>query len=125
MHVCGRRDPNINLCVQESIQSLTETLKTGIPELDVSPLEPLFIEEIKLSDLESFNAKAKDCYVSGLSNYTIKHLAFSVVGQSINMQMAFPVIKVDCNYDVKARILVPIHEKGPITAINGIMIIFC
>jgi len=46
--ICNRKDPEINNCVLNSIEQLRSKLKTGIPELEVPPLEPLLLRHVRL-----------------------------------------------------------------------------
>lgn len=48
IHVCKANDPDIANCIIQSVNGIREHLKDGIPELDVPPLEPLLLDEIKL-----------------------------------------------------------------------------
>jgi len=46
--VCSRKDPEINKCVFNSMEQLRDKLITGIPELNVPPVEPLILKHIRL-----------------------------------------------------------------------------
>lgn len=48
MKICKRKDPEINNCVLNSIEQLRNKLTTGIPELEVPPLEPLLLKHVRL-----------------------------------------------------------------------------
>jgi len=46
--ICKRKNPEINKCVVNSIENLRSKLKTGIPELNVPPIEPLMLKHVEL-----------------------------------------------------------------------------
>ena len=119
MKVCGRRNPQLDKCVIESVISLQGKLQYGIPELSVPSLEPLLVEEMALADLNDFRAVATNCKVRGLSNFTIKYLHVDLENKKIDLEAVFPKVYLDSDYDVKAKIVVPIHQKGPINTITG------
>ncbi|XP_058803121.1 putative beta-carotene-binding protein [Phymastichus coffea] len=111
---CGRRNPRISECVKESVSYLIPTMRAGVPELDVPALEPLYVEEIALADLADFKAIAYNVKLRGLSNYVIKYLKVDLDKATIDLDILFPKVFMTSDYDVKAKILVPINEKGPI-----------
>ena len=119
IHVCGRRNPNLNKCVEESVRSLIPQLKSGIAELSVPSLEPLNVDEIPLANLPEFRAVATDVKLSELSNFDVKYLMVDLKNQKIDLEIVFPRVTLDADYDVKAKILVPINEKGPISVLTG------
>jgi len=46
--VCKRKDPELNKCVVNTIENLRNKLKTGIPELNTPPVEPLVLKHMRL-----------------------------------------------------------------------------
>ncbi|CAB0032140.1 unnamed protein product [Trichogramma brassicae] len=118
IEVCGRRNPKLDQCVVDSAMKLVPKLKGGLPELDVPPLEPLEIEELPMADLDSFKASATDVKVRGMSNFTIKNLKVKLQDHKIHIEVVFPRIQLNSDYNVKAKILVPIAEKGPIELVS-------
>lgn len=126
--ICGRRDPNLSECVKQSVTQLLPTIRDGIPNLDVPPLEPMDVDEIALADLPDFKAVATNVKLSGLSNFIVKYLKIDLDNTRIDLDIVFPKIFMKSDYDVKARILVPINEKGPIDITTGMFTdydIFC
>ncbi|KAJ8673665.1 hypothetical protein QAD02_004927 [Eretmocerus hayati] len=118
IRTCGRRNPNFDQCVIDSVDNLLPRLKHGIPELNVPGIEPMEVEEIPLSELKDFRAVAYNVKLSGVSNFKIKFLHVDLEKQQIDLEIIFPKIIMNSDYDVNAKILVPIHEKGPIQTIT-------
>lgn len=115
--ICGRRNPQINKCVEESVRQLTPKLLNGIPEIEVPPLDPLYVDEIALASLDDFHAIATNVKIRGLSKFDVKYLKIDLKNQKIDFELNFNKVYMDADYDVKAKILVPIKEKGPIKTI--------
>ncbi|XP_014237741.1 uncharacterized protein LOC106659624 [Trichogramma pretiosum] len=118
IEVCGRRNPNLDQCVVDSAIKLLPKLRVGIPELNVPPLEPLEIEELPMANLDSFKASATNVKISGLSNFTIITYNVRLQEQKIYMDVIFPRVQLNADYNVKAKILVSIAEKGPIDMVT-------
>ncbi|XP_011498701.1 PREDICTED: uncharacterized protein LOC105362873 [Ceratosolen solmsi marchali] len=114
IRVCGRQNPQLDKCIQESIMRLMPKLKEGIPNLDVPSLEPLFVDSIAIANINDFQALATNVKLGGLSSFHIKHMHVDLKDQRIDVEIIFPKISMDSDYNVKAKIIVPINEKGPI-----------
>lgn len=70
-------DPELEKCINSSIEAIRSKLVKGIPELDVPSLEPLALNEVTLSrgpDGAKIEASVKNLKVYGPSNFIIKSL---------------------------------------------------
>lgn len=116
IHVCGRRNPKLGECIINSVRALKEQIRNGIPELDVPPVEPLFIDTVEMAEMQNFKAIGRNISLNGLSNHTIHSVKveFTDDGGIVYIDLEFPEVRLDALYDVTARILVPIKGKGPI-----------
>lgn len=77
IHVCKANDPDIANCIIQSVDGIREHLKDGIPELDVPPLEPLLLDEIKLRrgpQSAQIDANITDIEVWGPTTFKILEL---------------------------------------------------
>lgn len=117
IHVCGRRNPKLGECVIESVKALNDHIRDGIPELDVPPIEPLYIPSVPLADMQDFKAIGRNITLSGLSYHILHSVEFKFTddGGMVHIECEFPNVKMHALYDVTARILVPIKGNGPIT----------
>ncbi|XP_015604907.1 protein takeout [Cephus cinctus] len=114
IHICGRKDPQLNDCIIKSVEALRGNLRNGIPELDVPPVEPMKFKKIALSDTPNFRAIAQDVKLYGLSDFTVTSLKTDLNNKRIDLNVIFKDIKLNAEYDVSARIVVPIAGTGPI-----------
>lgn len=117
--ICGRRDPELDKCVIDSIEKLKPKLRTGIKELTVPAMEPLDVERVPLAELPSFKAIANDVKISGVSGFKMIYLKVDLENEKIDFEVTIPKVVMQADYDVEARILVPIQDKGPISTISS------
>lgn len=78
---CSRADPQINVCIKNSFNHLKPFLATGLPELNVPALEPLFIDQMAMeNDAGAVRIKAlfSNIICKGASNYTVKEVRSDV-----------------------------------------------
>ncbi|XP_076644823.1 uncharacterized protein LOC143354535 [Halictus rubicundus] len=115
LHICGIRNPNLDQCIINSVNDLAGTLRNGIPELNIPPSEPFIMEKVKLADLPNFKAYGMNIKVFGLPSYHINSLHMDLEKQQVDLDLHFAEIKMNADYKVSARILVPIEGEGPIT----------
>lgn len=72
---CPRNLENINLCIINSIEMLRPNLVMGnLGDTIVPKLDPLFINEIKISNGNDLNASFKNLSVFGPSKFTLMNL---------------------------------------------------
>ncbi|XP_034186420.1 putative beta-carotene-binding protein [Osmia lignaria lignaria] len=117
IHVCGRKDPKLDECVINSVKSLRDKLRDGIPELDIPPVEPLKMSKVELIDTPSFKATATDIILRGLLTYHVNFLHVDLKKQQIDIDVYFEENKLDAHFNITAQILVPIVGKGPISLV--------
>lgn len=97
-----------------SVESLREKLRDGIPELEVPSIEPMILDKITLSDSNNFRAIAQNVKLHGLSNFQAKFLHVDLENKRLDIDLIFKKVKLNADYNVNARIVVPIGGTGPI-----------
>ncbi|KAK0182275.1 hypothetical protein PV327_000429 [Microctonus hyperodae] len=113
IHVCGRRDPKIDECIKNSIEKVRPKLISGIPEYDVPPLNPLFIEnKLTLAATQGFTASASNVTLYNMENFEIKSLHTDLENKKFITRLYFDKMKLQGDYEFSAKILVPIETKG-------------
>lgn len=116
MHICGRRTPDPDGCGAKSIKSMDPYFRTGIPHLDVPTLDPMFIEEVIVADIRDFRATARNCDLQGLANFTLSNFKVNSQNQTIGGDLIFDQLTFDSEFQVLAKIIVPIKENGMVKA---------
>lgn len=104
------------------MEGLRDKLREGMPELDVPPLEPLFLKGLPLSDTETFRAHADNVTVWGLTNFEVIKFHDDFDKMKLDIEVRFKKIELDADYDINAKILVPIKGNGPIHIVTCMLI---
>ncbi|KAL3282190.1 hypothetical protein HHI36_005384, partial [Cryptolaemus montrouzieri] len=118
--ICKSNDPDLAACITESVNALRPQLKKGIPELEVPPLEPLYLDEIKLRNGPStakLDANITNIRVWGPSNFKILDVKPNLAKKKFAFKVAIPHIRFEGDYDIDMNILL-LKYKG-VGAING------
>lgn len=115
IHVCHRNDPKINECIRNTVHDLRPYLGDGIKELNVPPLEPLYIGDLNILDggRNGFNVKTKNLNIFGAANFEIKKLIAKDEGRQIEFDMVLPRLHGEGTYDVSGQLLaLPLKGNG-------------
>lgn len=116
LHVCKRNDAKLEDCIQNSIQELKPTLRKGIPEMNVPPLEPLLIKQLVAAQGQGLKVTTEDLKVYGCSNFTIKKLVANLKENKFFFTLDLPHLILDGRYVVDGRvILIPVKGNGPLS----------
>ncbi|XP_011706853.1 PREDICTED: uncharacterized protein LOC105462029 [Wasmannia auropunctata] len=115
IHLCGRKDPNLDKCVTNSVENLRSYICRGIPELTVPALESFPVNTIVISD--TYNAKLyfKDLKIMRLCDFVINFFHIDMDKLHIDVDLSFKHIYVNGTYDFDIRLLVPFVHKGPVS----------
>ncbi|CAG9768273.1 unnamed protein product [Ceutorhynchus assimilis] len=117
--VCSRNHPELNECIIKSVESLRSKLKTGIQELDVPPIEPLLLDEIKLRsgpEQAKIDANITNAKVWGPSGFEIIDLKTNLKKNRFIFRVNVPNIYFKGEYDIDMSVLILKYKgKGPIT----------
>lgn len=115
IHVCGIKTPNLDQCIVNSVNDLAGTLRKGIPELNVPPSDPFIMDKVTLADQPNLKAYGTNINIYGLPTYHINSLHMDLEKHQLDVDLHFGEVKLVADYNVTARILVPIEGGGPIT----------
>ncbi|XP_066907545.1 circadian clock-controlled protein daywake [Halyomorpha halys] len=117
VEVCKRTDPNLQTCIQKSIENLRPRLIEGMPEMKVPPIEPLIIDEPIANEGTGLKVVTKNLKAWGGSNYTLKNLDIDPLKPKFNFHLNIPHLKVEGVFDVDGKIImIPVKGNGEITA---------
>jgi len=102
-------------------------LLTGIPELNLPPIEPLVIPELKMENGQGpvrVRAYFTNITAIGAGNYTLKKVRVNISSYRIDIHLSFPKIEIQGNYDINGNVLLfPIQSHGNFWALFGKRII--
>lgn len=112
IHVCGRRDPNLDECIANNIDNLKGKLCDGIPELGVPSANPYFLDKLAISDTPNAKIYIRDAKITGMCDFVVKYLHTDLDKLHYDIELLFNRIQVNTTYDFNIRLLVPIAYKG-------------
>ncbi|CAL1681942.1 unnamed protein product [Lasius platythorax] len=116
LKICHRNDPNLNECVKQSVNSLRPYLKTGIPELQIPPCEPLQVPQIEISQAVgpiSIRSIYTDIEVQGGTNFILKSVKVDVDKDRVRLKLYLPHLEMTARYNMNGKILLlPINGNG-------------
>lgn len=115
IHICGIKNPNLDDCIIKSVDGLSKKLASGISELNVPPTDPMVIGDMTLIDSENFKAIGSDVRLSGLLTYHINSMHLDLEKRQVDIDLNLAEAKIDGNYNISAKILIPINGRGPLT----------
>ncbi|XP_011705245.1 PREDICTED: uncharacterized protein LOC105460489, partial [Wasmannia auropunctata] len=118
IHVCGRKNPNFNKCLLDSINIAKAKVCTGMPEFDISPNEPLTVDKIVMYNTNNLKLNFEDVKVRGFCNFEVKSINTSSDRLHFEIDVVEKRIQLASKYDFDIRILVSLANKGLIHAIS-------
>ncbi|KAF2884503.1 hypothetical protein ILUMI_21677 [Ignelater luminosus] len=118
IHICKAKDPNIGPCINNSVNHLRSRLKTGIPDLDVPPMEPLMVDEIRLQRGPAgaaINCNITNLKVWGPASFVITDIRPEVSKNKFNFKLWLPHLYFQGDYELDMRILlINVRGKGAV-----------
>nr|CAD7600937.1 unnamed protein product [Timema genevievae] len=120
-----KNDENINACAKESAKKAIPYFINGDRKYHIPNLVPLIISELKINQEGNqaigFNFVAKNATVLGINTVEVDEVMIDLKSGHVEYHLLFPRIEIECDYDVKGKILLlPIsgHGSGNITITN-------
>lgn len=118
---CSRSDPQLDNCIKRSFNHLRPYLARGLPDLQVPPVEPLYIDRLVMENDAGpvrVTAVFSNITVVGPSNYTVTKIRSDVKKLRIDMGMVLPRIEITGKYEVSGQVLLfPVRSRGDFWAV--------
>ncbi|XP_075235870.1 juvenile hormone binding protein 2 [Lycorma delicatula] len=114
LHPCSRYDPNINQCLTYAANHLANNFRKGIPELGVTDIEPIVIDEIHLAlgtGPDGYRAVFRDVEAFGVSNLTVTGVRSDLNSLQFQLSFFIPRISAQANYR-SSGILIMVQATG-------------
>ncbi|XP_011705579.1 PREDICTED: uncharacterized protein LOC105460784 isoform X1 [Wasmannia auropunctata] len=112
IRVCGRKNPNYNECLSDSINIAKNKVCTGMPEFGIPPSEPLTVDKVVFYNSDNLKLNIEDVKVTGFCNFEVKSVNTSSDRLHFEIDVVHKHIQLVSKYDVDIRILVPLINKG-------------
>ncbi|XP_048513988.1 circadian clock-controlled protein daywake-like isoform X3 [Athalia rosae] len=116
---CKKNEPKFNECIFNTIEGLREKLIPGIPELEVPPLEPFELKNIRLLrgpvgarlDVNLTNIEVK-----GPSSFKVHNLKSNLKDNTFTFKLTFDELSFKGKYQMDATVLLlRLSGKGDIS----------
>lgn len=120
---CNKSDPKLDLCFQNTLNHLKPYLVKGIPDLNMSSIEPLVIPEMKIENGQGpvrIRALFNNITAIGPGNYTITKVRVNLSTHRFDIHITFPKIELQGLYDINGNVLLfPLQSHGEFWALFG------
>ncbi|XP_069682354.1 protein takeout [Periplaneta americana] len=114
IHPCHRSDPNVNRCLAEASNHLVWWFRKGIPELGITEVEPILIDEISIAlgtGPDGYRATFTDIEAYGVSNMTVVGVRTDLDTLQFQLSFYIPKIVVRARYK-SSGVLIMIKASG-------------
>lgn len=102
----------MNECMVKSMGHMLPWLRKGIPEIDMPPLEPMYIDIIILGNEAGFNGSYQNVTINGVSFYEVIDSHVDMTNRKINLDLVFPKIKTSGFASFEAKLIVLFKGEG-------------
>ncbi|XP_068629040.1 circadian clock-controlled protein daywake-like [Battus philenor] len=121
--MCHYSDPDIANCIKIMAEQARGVLAHGIPSLNIQPLEPLKIPNIRLRQHNApksgfkYDAWFSDVELRGLTNYTFNKLDVYPEELRVNTNISLPHLTMSGEYVVIGQFqMLPVESTGKMAA---------
>jgi len=116
INVCKKNEPQLSRCMMKSVEQLRPLLARGIPELDIPPIEPIFIGDLIVAESvpgQGLTITAKGVKAYGPSKFVLKSLNIVDYPKKFSFELELPQLYAEGLYDIDGRILlIPVKGNG-------------
>jgi len=118
--VCGRKNPNLDQCIENNIENLRDKLCEGIPELNIQSINPLVLDQLTIYDTLNIKLHVNDVQITGLCDFIVNSLHLDIDKFYFDVDLLFKQIHINGTYDLNMQLLVPISHKAKVYVTTGI-----
>uniref|UniRef100_A0A1Y1KR62 Hemolymph juvenile hormone binding protein n=1 Tax=Photinus pyralis TaxID=7054 RepID=A0A1Y1KR62_PHOPY len=109
LKACKRTDPNLSKCLNEMFVQMFPQLAKGIPQANISPFEPLYLDSVSVSKGSgpiTLAGSFINLTVVGPSNATPTFTSMDIPNRKMHSGIFFPLLDIKARYNLKGNILV-------------------
>lgn len=115
IQICNQSDPKLGVCIRKSVNALKPYLIKGIPELDVPPLDPLFVPMIAIDQTGGIQVAASFHNISiyGAGDFRLRNIRTEMESNKMRIKLWYPQLSLAATYDIRGQLLMlPIAGQG-------------
>lgn len=104
------------------LENFRSRMPYGIPELGIPPMEPLYLEEVRIiidnSEIGNFSVVLQNLTLHKLSTFVVNRAKLSLIGPTIVANVTIPQIQAEGLYYVSGVLghSIPLNGSGPFKA---------
>ncbi|KAK5645852.1 hypothetical protein RI129_004316 [Pyrocoelia pectoralis] len=109
LKTCKRSDPNLSKCLNDMFVRMFPQLAKGIPEANISPFEPLYLDSVSVSKGSgpiTLTGSFINLTVVGPSNATPTFTNIDIRNKTMHSGIFLPLLDIKARYNLKGNILV-------------------
>ncbi|KAI4499870.1 hypothetical protein M0802_005126 [Mischocyttarus mexicanus] len=119
--ICHRNDPQLNKCMKENIEIFRPQLNKGIPELNIPPYNPFYINRIDFNQTSgsiSLNSTFTDVKIFNAFNSDVKYFKYEVDKNRLKVKQNIPHIEMISEYYLNGKIMMLALSGVGLASIN-------
>lgn len=99
--------------------SVRELCRTGVPELQIPSLQPLYLDTMTFFDSSRINVILTNTYINGMCDYKINYFHLELEKNHFDIDVTFDRLEINGTYHFDMRVLVPIAATGTMFITTG------
>lgn len=115
INVCSEKDPKLGVCIRKAINSLRPYLLNGIPELEIPPIDPLFVPKIEITQTGGVQLTATFTNISiyGAGDFRLRSVRVDAESNKMRIKLWYPQLSMKANYNIQGQLLMlPVSGQG-------------
>ncbi|XP_077289403.1 circadian clock-controlled protein daywake-like [Arctopsyche grandis] len=120
LEICRRNDPQLDQCIERSLNDLQQYTRLGDVEKGIPKLEPIHIETLldqkSTGPNKTSTFTVKNFNINGYSNYNVTNLRINIGSKLITFDAHVDSLRIDGEYDLNGRVdAIRVSNSGKIT----------
>jgi len=103
----------------DNIYNIKDKLCVGIPEFNISPVEPIIIDKIVIYDTDNLKLFLKDAKITRICDIIINSVHTDPERLHFNFELLLNHVYMNTSYNFNMHVLVPLASEGQGTITAG------
>lgn len=120
IHICGRRDPNLDQCIMNNVKNLKDKVCEGIPDLNIQSSNPFLLDQLVIYDTPDHKLYIKDSKVTGLCDFVVNFFHIDIDKLHCDIDLSFKQFRINGTYNIYLRLLtLPVTNEAQFYVTTG------
>ncbi|XP_015174517.1 PREDICTED: protein takeout [Polistes dominula] len=97
---CSKTDPDLESCLERSVNALAEHFRNGLPQLGYPEVEPIILDELHIAlgdGPNGYKAQFMDIHAKGVSSLKVTNLRARLSDDEVQLQLVLSIPKIRAN----------------------------